>query len=174
MAVLVFFVLAAAVRLATLALSKRNEARLRRDGAVEHGAGVSRLLALWHTAIFLAAIVEAGLRGLFAAGGISIVGLIIYLGGLVGLVSAIRGLGPLWTVKIMIAPNHRRVATGIYRWLRHPNYVVGIVPELIGLLIVAHAYWTALFGLPIYGVLLAIRIRQEEAAMRSVAATAAA
>ena len=168
MAVLIFFVVAIAARLGTLAWSKRNEARLRRDGAVEHGAGVSRLLAIWHTAIYLGALLEAYLRGVFSAPGISILGLAVYLVGLFGLVLAIRGLGSVWTVKIMIAPDHRRVSSGIYRWMRHPNYVLGIVPELVGLVIVAHAFWTAVIGLPVYAVLLVLRIRQEERAMRAI------
>lgn len=170
MAVAIFFALAVAIRLATLFLSKRNEARLRRDGAVEHGARVSTALAVWHTAIYLGAMIEAGLGGMFDAPGISIIGVIVYIVGLLGLVLAIRGLGRFWTVKIMIAADHRRVANGAYRWLRHPNYFIGIVPELIGVLIVAHAYWTAIIGLPIYAILLFIRIRQEESAMRFVSA----
>jgi len=171
MAVLIFFTVAIAVRLATLFVSKRNEARLRRDGAVEHGVRISTYLALWYTVLYLGALAEAGYRGLFNTNAISLVGVVIYLIGLIGLVLAIQGLGRFWTVKIMIASDHRIVATWIYRWLRHPNYFVGIVPELVGILIVAHAFWTALIGLPIYTVLLAIRIRQEEAEMRPVYAT---
>ena len=74
-------------------------------------------------------------------------------------------LGPLWTVKIIINHRHPLVRTGLFRWVRHPNYFVSIIPELVGFALALNAYWTLVVGLPLYCIPLFIRIRQEEAAM---------
>jgi len=53
----------------------------------------------------------------------------------------------------------------LFRWVRHPNYFVSIIPELVGFALALNAYWTLVVGLPLYCIPLFIRIRQEEAAM---------
>ena len=53
-----FILLAIALRVATLALSIRNERRLRTDGAVEYGAASSTALALAHVLFYVAASIE--------------------------------------------------------------------------------------------------------------------
>lgn len=75
-------------------------------------------------------------------------------------------LGRLWTVKLMIARDHVLVTHPLFRWVRHPNYFLNILPELVGFALALHAWFTLVIGLAIYAVPLGIRIRQEERAMR--------
>lgn len=160
------FILAAIVfRLATLALSRRNEARLRQAGALEVGRRNSRDLTLAHIVIYLAAIVEGLLRGL-PADLISASGVALYGFGAIMLILVMRGLGSIWTVKVFLASDHVLVRSWLFRRVRHPNYYLAIVPELAGLMLAMHAFVTLAAMLPIYGALLAVRIRLEEAAMR--------
>ncbi|PRH89543.1 hypothetical protein C5L14_02985 [Labrys okinawensis] len=164
---LILFVVAAfAWRLLTLAISTRHEKALKKHGATEYGAKNSILLAIFHVLYYICAVVEAaaGTREpntLLSAGGI-----VIYIASALVLVSVIRSLGGLWTIKIIISPQHRRVQSGLFSLVRHPNYFLNILPELIGFALALNAYWTLVIGIPLYLVPLVTRIRQEEAAMR--------
>jgi isoprenylcysteine carboxyl methyltransferase (ICMT) family protein YpbQ len=78
----------------------------------------------------------------------------------------IRLLGRLWTVRLIIAEDHSLVRHRLFRIVRHPNYYLNVLPELVGFALVLHAYYTLLIGLPLYLIPLATRIRQEEQIMR--------
>jgi isoprenylcysteine carboxyl methyltransferase (ICMT) family protein YpbQ len=161
-----FIVLAVLFRLATLFVSIRHERQLKAAGGVESGAANSTLLAVTHTAFYLTAIAESFLRGNHAFDGVALLGLAVYLFGAAMLIVVIRTLGRLWTVKLIIAGDHVLVTHPLFRWVRHPNYFLNILPELIGFALTLHAWYTLAIGLPLYFIPLIIRIRQEEAAMR--------
>jgi isoprenylcysteine carboxyl methyltransferase (ICMT) family protein YpbQ len=165
--VLIGFIVAAFVfRFAMLAVSIRNEKSLRRNGAVEHGASNSKALAAAHVAFYLAASAEGVWRAApFDA--VSRCGLAIYLFGAVMLVIVSRMLGRFWTVKLLVARDHDLVTKPLFSAVRHPNYYLNILPELIGFALTLHAYATLVIGLAIYLVPLTIRIRLEEKVMRA-------
>ncbi len=152
-------------RFAMLAVSIRNEKALRRDGAQEYGAANSKWLAIAHIAFYVAASVEGVIRAApFDA--TSRFGFAVYLFGAVMLFVVSRLLGRLWTVKLLIARDHALVTHPLFRAVRHPNYYLNILPELVGFALTLHAFCTLVVGLVIYLVPLTIRIRQEEAVMR--------
>ncbi len=162
----VFVAAAALFRIALLAVSRRHERALKRDGAIELGAGTSRLLVAAHVAYYAAAIVEGSLHQV-PVDAVTVAGLALYAAGALALLWVVRLLGRLWTVKLLIARDHVLVTHPLFRWVRHPNYVLNILPELAGFALALHAVWTLAVGLPLYLVPLAIRIRQEERAMRA-------
>jgi len=51
--------------------------------------------------------------------------------------------------------------------IRHPNYFLNIVPELIGLAFALHAFGTLIVVGSLYSIPLTIRIREEERVMRT-------
>ncbi|CAN7702479.1 hypothetical protein LJR231_005812 [Phyllobacterium sp. LjRoot231] len=162
----IFIILAVAFRLITLAISIKNERKLKAAGAMEFGEINTRVLALSHIAFYLCAITEYGFSD-YQADALTVVGLVIYLIGAFFLVVVIASLNSQWTVKLIIAPNHFLVTTPLFRFVRHPNYYLNIIPELIGFALTLHAFWTLAIGLPLYLVPLVIRIRQEEGTMRA-------
>jgi isoprenylcysteine carboxyl methyltransferase (ICMT) family protein YpbQ len=164
--IIVFIVAAFAYRFTMLAVSIRNEKRLRAEGATEYGASVSRWLAIAHVVFYLAATAEGLIRDA-PVDAVSVAGFVIYLFGAVMLLVVSRLLGRLWTVKLMIARDHQLVTHPLFRMVRHPNYFLNILPELIGYALTLHAYVTLVAGLIVYAVPLALRIRQEEAVMRN-------
>ena len=97
---------------------------------------------------------------------ISIVGLILYGISVISILIVIRLLGRLWTVRLLIAKDHSLVSHPFFRIVRHPNYFLNVLPELIGFALVLHAYYTLLIGLPLYLIPLVRRMHQEEAIMR--------
>lgn len=162
-----FISLAILFRLGTLFISIRNERRLKAQGAIEIGAANSRVLALAHTAFYLAAIGEAFLRPVPMSDVVTVIGVAIYLFGAAMLVIVIYMLGRFWTVKLIIAPDHVLVRNSLFTWVRHPNYYLNIIPELIGFALTLHALNTLLIGLPLYLIPLVVRILQEEKAMQT-------
>ena len=158
-----FFVL----RLLSLSYSIRNEKRLLKSGAVQYGKVNSLLLTLAHIVYYFSALYEAYTSGTtfnyFSVCGVFIKGFAYAM-----LFYVIYKLHDVWTVKLYIIPDHRIEKSFLFRTVRHPNYYLNIIPELIGVALLCNAWYTLLIGLPIYACLLAIRIRQEERAMKEL------
>jgi len=148
-------------RLAELQLARRNSSRLLAEGAVEHGRGHYGFLVALHGA-WLAALwalapgrpVALPLLALFA---------LLQL----GRVWVIATLGKRWTTRIIVKPGAPLVASGPYRWLSHPNYL--IVTLEIALLPLVFGLWPiALVFSLLNGLVLWVRIRAENAALASL------
>ena len=77
---------------------------------------------------------------------------------------AITTLGPRWTFRVLVLPSAPLVATGPYRWLRHPNYVA-VAGELIGAALVMSSGITGVVSLAVFGWLMLRRIVVEDRAL---------
>lgn len=159
------FFLFFAIRLVSLSISIRNEVRLIAEGAKQFGEKNSKLLAAAHIAYHFAALAEAHLCGA-SFDAVSTAGAALTAFALAMLFYVIRALGNIWTLKIYIHPQHTLNRSWLFRHVRHPNYFLNIIPELIGIGLLCHAWITMAVGLPVYLAILAIRIRQEQEAMR--------
>lgn len=146
-------------RLAELAYSRRNEARLRAAGAVEAGRGHYPLIVLLH-ATWLAAIALAVPGGQPA----NWLLLAIYALLQLGRFWVIATLGPYWTTRILTLPDAPLVARGPYRLVRHPNYLI-VVAEIAVLPLAFGAWRIALLFSLLNGLLLLWRIRVEDQAL---------
>jgi methyltransferase len=74
---------------------------------------------------------------------------------------SISSLGPQWNVRAIVPLDLRPVATGPYRWVRHPNYLA-VILEFFALPMAGGA-WISALGLSILdGAVLVDRIRSEE------------
>ena len=136
-------VLAAAVFLpmaVEAAISARNEHGLRAAGAIEPHDDVIRLMQVAYPAGFAMMVAEAWLRGVvfddvFAWGAalFALAKAVKYW--------AIATLGNRWTFRVLVPPDSKPIRTGPYHLVRHPNYI-GVVGELVGAALMAHA-WVA-------------------------------
>ena len=155
----------AAQRLAEVARSRRHERALVAAGATVH---VRRQLpaAVALHAGWLAASLAEGVRQLERPASPARVGLA--LAGLAagqGLrLAAMRALGDRWTTSVVTLPGRARVETGVYRWLRHPNYL-GVAVEVAALPAVAGAWRTAAAFSALNALFLRARIPAEDAAL---------
>lgn len=166
-----FIALAFLWRFWTLFVSVRHEKHLKQRGAVEYGAANSTLLAVSHVLYYIAAVTEAFTKNESVNPPISLFGIGLYIASAIVLLLVMRSLANLWTVKIIISPEHKLVKNGLFSLVRHPNYFLNIIPELFGFALALNAYWTLLVGIPLYMVPLTIRIRQEEKVMTAKFAT---
>jgi methyltransferase len=76
----------------------------------------------------------------------------------------IATLGHRWNTRIVVVPGVPLVASGPYRWFRHPNYIA-VVIEGIALPLVHSAWITAVVFTVINAMLLRVRIAAENAAL---------
>ncbi len=148
------------IRLYFLRVSKQNEARIVADGGREYGAFNSKLMAIVHVLIYFCALgefyyLDRSVNLLTFIG----MGLVVFSMYMLYMVS--RLLSPIWTVKLMVAKNHQYVDHWLFRNIKHPNYFLNIVPELVGIILVCQAWYTALLLLPIYAIIMYIRIIEE-------------
>ncbi|HET6942357.1 MAG TPA: isoprenylcysteine carboxylmethyltransferase family protein [Sphingomicrobium sp.] len=150
-------------RLLELRLADGNSRRLIANGAVEFGRGHYPFIVALHM-IWLAALwwrapgrpINLPLFGLFV---------LLQL----GRVWVIRTLGERWTTRIIVKPGAPLVRAGPYRLLNHPNYLIvaleiAVLPLVFGLWQIAIVF--SLFN----AVVLAVRIRTENDALRSLRA----
>jgi len=79
---------------------------------------------------------------------------------------AIASLGDRWNTRIIVVPGLEPVTRGPYRFLRHPNYVA-VVLELAAVPLIHGAWVTAAVFTLGNALLLLVRIRADEAVIRS-------
>lgn len=164
-AILLYAALAIVLRAISAAISFRNEKRLRQAGAVEYGRLNTTLIGVAGVPWLVALFVEGFLRST-QFDGITVVGIVIHVLSMVALFYVIYALGDLWTGRVLIAPEHRLVTNWLFRTVKHPNYFLNGIPELIGLTLIFKAWITAAIFGPIFVVLIAWRIKVEEQAMK--------
>lgn len=148
-----------------LLLSRRNVRRARAAGAVESGAAHYPWMVLLHASFLVACPVEVWALGrpFFPLLAASMLGVLCLSMGL--RYWAIATLKGRWSTRVLCVPGEPAVVTGPYRYLRHPNYLA-VVMEIAALPLVHTAWWTALVYTVANGLLLRVRIRVEEEALR--------
>ena len=163
--ILMFFFLASATRVTSLFISVANERKLKKKKAIEYGTKNSKLLLLCHMLFYLCCLGEAIVLKKHV-NNVSFFGLCLFIFSMCMLWIVIYSLRDIWTVKLIIAPEQTINKSFIFKYFRHPNYFLNIIPELISIALICQAWYTLLIGLPLYLIPLAIRITQEEKVMK--------
>ncbi len=148
-------------RLGELAISRRNQRHLEKQGARKIPEPHFRFMVLLHTCV----LVGAGLEVLFLHRPL-IPALAIPMATLFLLSNVLRwwviqALSGRWTVEVMDASRAGVVSSGPYRWVRHPNYV-GVVAEVFSLPMIHTAWITSIAGTLGYLAILRRRLRVED------------
>lgn len=121
-----------AQRLAELAYAQWNTRRLRAAGGVEFGAKHYPFIVALH-AFWLLSLAMAGyshqVRPFWLA---------VFVVLQVARLWVIASLGRRWTTRVIVLPGAAPVAGGLFRWFKHPNYLVvtleiAVVPLALGL-----------------------------------------
>jgi methyltransferase len=146
-------------RLGELALARRNTARLLGRGGREVGASHYPLIVLLHGAWL------AGLWALALDRAPDLAWLAVFIILQLVRVWVIATLGERWTTRIIVLPAAPLVASGPYRFVSHPNYCV-VAAEILVLPLVFGLVWYGLVFSILNGLVLWLRIRAEDAALK--------
>jgi methyltransferase len=131
-------------RLAELAYSSRNEARLRRvDPDAPRAAAASfRWMAAANIALFTLPVLEVAARRPRVPRLVAVTGWAGALGAVALRLSVLMALREQWNVRAVVPSRLRVVDEGPYRYVRHPNYVA-VAVEFASLPLLGGAYASA-------------------------------
>lgn len=159
------FAAALSIRLISLFISIRNEKRLKAEGAVEYGKVNSIILTLFHILFYGLSLWEA-IHNHRTVNEFTVMGIVLFLFSMTMLFLVIKELGDIWTIKLIIVKDHPVNKSVLFRYIRHPNYFLNVLPELIAIALICQAWHVLMIGLPLYLIPLGIRIYQEEKVMK--------
>ena len=163
-----FYIMLAA-RFYSVFISARTEKKIKEKGAIEFGRLNTLILTICHFLYYGACLTEGLNKGAFVKDdAVSWTGLTLYGLAISTLYYVIYQIRNIWTLKLIIAPKKIHIINKsfLFRYFRHPNYYLTIIPELIGIALLFHAWYSLFIGLSIYSVPLLIRIIQEERIMK--------
>ncbi len=149
-------------RLGELVLSRRNTERLLAQGAREAAPGhyplivalhAAWLVGLWYLAVWHG---DVGVSWGWLAVFVVLQGLRVWV---------IATLGPRWTTRIIVLSGAPLVREGPYRFVSHPNYGI-VAAEILVLPLCFGLVWYGIVFAGLNALVLWIRIRAEEAALR--------
>ncbi len=168
----VLLVLVGLERLAELVVSKRNAAWSLRQGGRETGQAHYVVMVVLHTGLLVGALVEAYVARPDVAPALAWSMLALVVASQALRWWCISTLGRRWNTRVIVVPSLPLVRSGPYRLLPHPNYVA-VVVEGVALPLVHAAWVTALVFTLANAVLLSVRLRVENAALRTLEPEAA-
>jgi methyltransferase len=149
-----------------LSRSRRHVRALLARGGREHARAQMPWMSALHAGWLVAMPLEVVLLRREAHASLAIAAGVAFLAGQGLRLAAMSALGERWTVRVITMPGAPPVDRGVFRWVRHPNYL-GVVLEIAALPLVHGAWLTALVFSAANALLLARRIRAEEAALRA-------
>ncbi|WP_016905664.1 isoprenylcysteine carboxyl methyltransferase family protein [Streptomyces xiaopingdaonensis] len=167
MSLLWFALLALAVaaeRLVELLVSARHLRWARDRGGVEYGGGHYPAMVAVHAALLVGMVAEVALAGRPFLPPLGWTALAFVVASQALRWWCVQSLGSRWNTRVVVVPGLPLVERGPYRWLRHPNYLA-VVAEGVALPLVHTAWLSALLFLAANSLVLAVRLRVENAAL---------
>jgi len=144
-------------RLFELFIAKRNAKWLISQGAVEYGREHYPFIVAMHTLFIISLIAEYIWRG---NGEVNYYLLILFFI-LIGIkVIVISTLGYYWNTRIYKVPGSKPVVTGIYKYVKHPNYII-VICEIAIIPLTFQLYYTAAIFTILNAAMLTVRISKE-------------
>jgi len=144
-------------RLFELFIAKQNEKWLLAQGAVEYGKEHYPYMVAMHTLFIISVMAEYFWRGTYQVNYVLLVSFFVLISLKVVIIST---LGTYWNTKIFKIPGSRPVANGIYKYVKHPNYII-VICEIAIIPLTFQLYYTAVIFTVLNAIMLTIRIKKE-------------
>jgi methyltransferase len=156
----------AALRIFELRISKRHQQRMTSRGAAMVKDPYFRWMAMFHTLVLVGAAAEVVFlhRPFIPALGAPM--LVLFLAANLVRWWVIRTLGEHWNVQVVDSTKLGFVASGPFRYVRHPNYAAVFV-EMMALPLIHTAWITALAGAIAHVIVLSMRLSVEDPVLLS-------
>jgi len=156
-----FFSFVILLRIGELLLSTKNEKWLIQNGAVEYGRKHYPIIVVLHVLFFIALLIEYSLQRTPYCN--------YYLLGFYFIVLACKfwivlSLGKFWNTKIYHIAGAPLIKTGLYKYIKHPNYLV-VIAEIAIIPLAFHLYCTAIIFTLLNLIILRVRINEENKAL---------
>jgi methyltransferase len=165
-----FVALIIAQRLLELRLAKNNLKWALENGGKEYAPEHYPFMVVLHSSWLVALLLEGWLRG-SRFDSLWWLWLGLFIVAQIGRYQVISSLGRLWNTRIVIVPNAKLVRTGLYKYLKHPNYMI-VALELFVAPLVFGAWLTAIVFTVLNAILLLVfRIPAEENALATLTKT---
>jgi len=158
----IFIISLILLRLVELLVSKRNEVWLLKNGAKEYGKNHYPFIVSLHIFFILSLLIEYSLKT-----AVNPEYFLMYLFIVLILFKAniIYSLGYFWNTKIFHIKGAKLVRKGLYQHFSHPNYFI-VVCEILVIPLIFHLYFTAIVFSILNGIMLYIRIKVENKALK--------
>ena len=157
MAFILFISFIILLRIAELIHSRSNEKWLLKNGAVEYGQKHYPFMVAMHVCFFISLIVEYYFQPVHSY----ILSLVIfYLILTVIKTWVVLSLGKFWNTKIYHVTGAPLVNKGIYKYVKHPNYII-VILEIAIIPLAFHLYFTAIIFSILNAAMLYVRISEE-------------
>jgi len=149
------------VRIIELIIAKSNEKWLRKQGAVEYGTEHYKFFIFLHTGFFISLLIEYNLST-FA--GINYIAMFLFFVVQIFRLSIFISLGKYWNTRILVIPGRNLVKKGLYKFVKHPNYVI-VILEFVLIPLSFSLFFTMVIFSILNLILLSVRIRAENKAL---------
>ncbi len=151
------------LRIAELYVARRNEKWMVQNGAVEYGKKHYPFIIALHSLFFVSLIIEYSMQ---QTPSFSLIFLLIYLLLIAFKVWIIALLGNFWNTKIFRIQNYPLINKGPYKYIKHPNYII-VIAEIALIPLIFQLYYTALIFTLLNAIMLTVRIKEENLALRN-------
>jgi len=162
MAFIFFISFIVLLRIGELILSQRNEIWLLQQGAIEYGQKHYSYIVALHTLFIVSLITEYSTT---QTATFSLFFLVLYLLLLAFKASVITSLGKFWNTKIYHISGFPLIKTGVYKYIKHPNYLI-VIAEIAIIPLVFHLYITAFTFTLLNAIMLSVRIKEENKVLK--------
>jgi len=162
MAFILFISFLILLRIGELILSRKNEIWLLQNGAIEYGQKHYPFIVALHVSFFIAMISEYCIQ---QTASFSLFYFILYFVLIVLKIWIIISLGKFWNTKIYHISGLPLQKKGLYNYIQHPNYLV-VVGEIAVIPLVFHLYYTAITFSLLNAIMLFVRIKEENKALK--------
>ncbi|MFA7359428.1 MAG: isoprenylcysteine carboxylmethyltransferase family protein [Candidatus Kapaibacterium sp.] len=149
------------VRIIELIIAKNNEKWLRSEGAVEYGREHYKYFILLHTGFFISMITEYNLSPFSET---NYIPMFLFFIVQIFRLSIFISLGKYWNTRILVIPGRTLVKKGLYRYIKHPNYII-VIFEFILIPLSFSLFVSMLIFSVLNLVLLSVRIKVENKAL---------
>ena len=160
---IIFISIVIVQRISELILSNKNENYLISQGAIEYDKKGYKYIVLMHNLFFISVITDFVFLGRQLNEYWKVL-LIIFICTQLLRYCAIFSLGKRWNTKILVLPNTEPIRSGVYKYLKHPNYIAVII-EIAVIPLLLSCYYTAIVFSILNLIVLNRRIRIEEEAL---------
>ncbi len=161
MAFLFFILFIIILRIGELILSKQNEKWLLENGGIEYGHKHYPFIVALHVLFIVSLIIEYSIKETVSYSSFL---LVLYFLLLAFKAWVILLLGKFWSTKIYRIPNYPLIKKGLYRYFKHPNYMIVII-EIVVIPLIFDLYFTAVIFTILNAIMLSVRIKEENKAL---------